>query len=95
MNRPLIFDFFPNTTSPKDLNKVFMANPELYQYIQALNGYIDELEQKLDDVRLQLDEEQPGICRIQTSHGDILVGRSKFIKQDEMAVIDLSEKPSQ
>jgi hypothetical protein len=95
MNRPQISDFFPESTTPKDLNKVFLANPELYRYIQALDGYIDELEEKLDEVRPKLDEEQPGICRIKTSHGDILVKRSKFLKQDEMAVIDLSKKPDQ
>jgi hypothetical protein len=46
MNRPLISDFFPESFTPKDLNKVFLANPELYRYIQALDGYIDALEEE-------------------------------------------------
>lgn len=107
MNRPQIYDFFPESTTPKDLNKVFLANPELYRYIQALDGYIDELEQKFDDVRPMSDgiemlkkatqtiPEDLGIIRIKTNHGDILVKQSKFLKQDEMVVIDLTKKPDQ
>lgn len=49
MNRPLISDFFPESFTPKDLNKVFLANPELYRYIQALDGYVDLLEDKPED----------------------------------------------
>lgn len=107
MNRPQIYDFFPESTTPKDLNQLFLANPELYRYIQALDGYIDELEQKFDDVRpmsdgiemlkkeIEIIPEDLGIIRFKTNHGDILVKQSKFLKQDEMVVIDLTKKPDQ
>lgn len=49
MKRPTIDQFFPESTSPKDLKAVFLNNPELYRYIQALDGYIDWLESNVDE----------------------------------------------
>ena len=45
MNRPNIKDFFPDDTTPQRINELFLAEPELYKYIQALDLYIDELEE--------------------------------------------------
>jgi hypothetical protein len=46
MNRPTITTFFPEDFTPKDVAKMFQENPELKQYIHALDAYIDHLEEK-------------------------------------------------
>ncbi|HAH37773.1 MAG TPA: hypothetical protein DCL81_15065 [Algoriphagus sp.] len=46
MKRPTIEQFFSESTTPKDINQVFLNNPELYRYIQFLDRYIDYLEEK-------------------------------------------------
>lgn len=45
MKRPTIDEFFPESTTPKDINDVFLNNPGLYQYIQFLDRYVDWLEE--------------------------------------------------
>lgn len=44
MNRPTIEQFFSSGTTPGDIQKAFLAQPELYKYITALDAYIDYLE---------------------------------------------------
>lgn len=111
MNRPIISDFFPETTTPKDLNKIFLANPELYRYIQALDGYVDWLEDQPEESNIaekarQIDmlkkamessvsPEELGFTRVQTAFGDMLVKRVNFLQHNEMAVIDLTKNPIQ
>lgn len=42
--RPIFKDFFPESTSVGDIQKLFVEAPELYKYITALDNYIDEVE---------------------------------------------------
>lgn len=44
MKRPTIKNFFPEDFTPKDVARMFHENPELKQYIHALDAYIDHLE---------------------------------------------------
>ena len=87
MNRPLISDFFPESFTPKDLNKVFLANPELYRYIQALDGYIDFLEDQPEEYSInehsrqaemlrkamESTDEEIGCASIKTAFGDLKI----------------------
>ena len=45
MTRPIIKDFFPFSHNVLIMNDIFTSNPELYNYILALDSYIDELEE--------------------------------------------------
>lgn len=45
MKRPNIKTFFPEYFAPKDVARMFHENPELKQYIHALDAYIDHLEE--------------------------------------------------
>lgn len=44
MNRPKIKDFFSEDATVGNIQFAFSSEPELYNYIQALDTYIDELE---------------------------------------------------
>ncbi|MCR4330071.1 MAG: hypothetical protein NUV65_06025 [Candidatus Roizmanbacteria bacterium] len=44
--RPKIKNYFPEGTTIRIINNVFSENKELYNYINALDHYIDELESK-------------------------------------------------
>lgn len=48
MDRPNIKDYFPDDMTPQMLNNTFLENIELYNYIQALDNYINELSNRLD-----------------------------------------------
>jgi len=48
MNRPNIKDFFSEKTTPSIVNNMFLENNELYNYIQALDNYIDDLSNRLE-----------------------------------------------
>ena len=50
MDRPKIKDFFTEGTSVKKAHARYVAAPELYNYIQALDTYIDEIEKRIDEV---------------------------------------------
>lgn len=52
MNRPNIKDFFSDDITPKMINNMFLENKELYNYIQALDNYIDELESRFVENRV-------------------------------------------
>lgn len=43
--RPDITNFFDSQTSTGNIQKLFSNSPKLYSYINALDGYIDYLEQ--------------------------------------------------
>lgn len=42
--RPQFKDYFPEGTTVQDIHTEFSENPELYQYVQALDSYIDYIE---------------------------------------------------
>ena len=44
--RPTIKSYFPEDMTVGRINNTFLKNKELYNYIQALDSYIDELESK-------------------------------------------------
>ena len=48
MKRPIFKDFIPECNNPMIINDMFLENPELYNYIQSLDGYVDYLEDKLN-----------------------------------------------
>ena len=48
--RPRIKDFFTEGTSVKKAHERYVAAPELYNYIQALDSYIDELEKRITEI---------------------------------------------
>lgn len=50
MERPKIKDFFTEGTSVRKAHERYVAAPELYNYIQALDSYIDELEKRIDEI---------------------------------------------
>lgn len=75
MKRPSITDFFPEATTPADLQKLFSTNPELYRFIQALDGYIDYLE-----------EEKAKPHTIQTSFGGIPIREDKSLGPNEIRI---------
>ena len=43
--RPQIENFVKKETSVNDIQEMFVNNPELYNFIQSLDSYIDELEE--------------------------------------------------
>ncbi len=43
MKRPNFYDYIPKGTTVKEIQEMFKANEHLYNYIQALDTYIDEL----------------------------------------------------
>ena len=42
MDRPKIKDYFPENMTTQMLNNTFLENKELYDYMQALDNYIDQ-----------------------------------------------------
>ena len=96
MTRPTIDQFFPSDTTPGDIQKAFIANPELYKYITAMDAYIDWMEEKHDDMILSeviafgkdKTDEELGITRFKTDMGGILIKRSRFIDYNEIGLID-------
>lgn len=46
MERPKLENFLPENTTTDMVNNMFLENIELYNYINALDNYIDELESK-------------------------------------------------
>jgi len=46
MKRPSIENYFPKDFGIDKINNVFLKNEGLYRYIQALDNYIDEFEEK-------------------------------------------------
>ena len=52
MDRPNIKDFFSEDTTPSMINNTFLGEPELYNYIQTLDNYVDELESRLVENRV-------------------------------------------
>ena len=44
MKRPELKNFFSESTTPEDIQKIFRSHPELYQYIFTLDAYVDWLE---------------------------------------------------
>ena len=43
MKRPNFYDYIPKGTTVKEIQEMFKKNKHLYNYIQALDNYIDEL----------------------------------------------------
>jgi len=50
MERPNIKDFFPEVCTHRTINKIFLENKELYNYIQTLDIYIDELINQIESL---------------------------------------------
>ena len=44
--RPKLEDFYPDGTDVKTIQNAFIENIEIYNYINALDLYIDEIESK-------------------------------------------------
>mgnify|MGYP005749625231 CR=1 FL=1 len=90
MKRPTIDQFFPESTTPKDLNRVFLNNPELYRFIQALDGYIDWLESKVED---ELRNEE--ITTLKTNYVDISVIKTEILPPNHMIIggVHFEDKP--
>lgn len=53
MERPKIEDFFPKDHTTERLNDFFLQNKGIYNYIQSLDNYIDELESKTSGMTIQ------------------------------------------
>ena len=53
MERPKIEDFFPKDYTMERLNDFFLQNKGIYNYIQSLDNYIDELESKTSGMTIQ------------------------------------------
>jgi len=51
MERPNIKNFFSENTTPQMVNNLFLEQPELYNYIQALDNYIDYLSSQLEPLK--------------------------------------------
>lgn len=64
MNRPDITTFFPEDFTPKDVAKMFQENPELKDYIHALDAYIDHLEDKQKILKFPLPLDDFGGFRV-------------------------------
>lgn len=95
MKHPEILDFFPPDTGLETIMKVWKDNPELYKFIQALDAYIDHLEEnyvKSESMKMLNDliknglpqDIQNSIHRIETAHGDILVRKLDFLASNEI-----------
>jgi hypothetical protein len=94
MTRPTISDFFPESFTPMDLNKIFIDHPEIYRYINALNEYIDWLvdipktdainhrarQVELFQKAIEAKEDEFGLHVINTPYGDLT-----FKKLDSLA----------
>ena len=50
MVRPTITEFFHKLTSVKDVQKIYSECPQLYNYLVALDNYIDQLESGFDTI---------------------------------------------
>lgn len=48
MKRPELKNFFPESTTSEDIQKIFRSHPELYQYIFTLDAYVDWLESRFE-----------------------------------------------
>jgi len=73
MERPNIKDFFNEDITPRTINNLFLKETELYNYIQALDAYIDELESRPLEagVILQLAEVNEMIDKMQAKNKEL------------------------
>lgn len=98
MKRPEISDFFPESTTIADIHKLFTDYPELYRYVQALDGYVDWLIDMPNDGAINERARQVDLIRksviFNTEDGDLTIHESKFLKNDEIGVIDWSKVTS-
>lgn len=105
MKHPEILDFFPPDTGLETIMKVWKDNPDLYQFIQALDAYIDHLEKDLSVTEKLLQERQKLLDAIPecSEHGKCVPhalewikaitsdkAKNLFIKKDELLEVKTS-----
>jgi len=50
MIRPIITEFFHKITSVQDVQRIYSKCPQLFNYMVALENYIDQLESGFDTI---------------------------------------------
>lgn len=102
MNRPEISQFFPEDTTPGSMQKAFLAQPELYKYITALDAYVDWLEEnyvkseslEMQEIAMELKsmKDITDSCKtIETPVGNILIRRSNLLGDNDIKIITNEE----
>lgn len=89
MKRPNFYDYIPKGTTVKEIQEMFKANEHLYNYIQALDAYIDGLSNTLERSNM---EEQYFLIYSELINACVGVTTEKDYKEENHKLINITKE---